>query len=330
MAEKKAQIWIDNRARLMSAVLGVTDWPERAQQRKGHRAHSHARATSKWLAPYTSHPAIQGAQNLLNQNAPLEAFYSYAFRLNLDDFSIQNPPPWSPPQWNEQLGDLFHHSQLDQLWAQDQSAWERAEVETFDILAECDFYGFLEPFLGKIEEQLIYMPNISYPSDLTVGVRVGKDLICIAPPRIAWGDNEPWPFDEDPAHIYTTAISEYSRLLILAYLRQHAEIVQPITQKALPVDDHFRQTYPAWGDQFIQLFLAGCVAIFLEQHVSPQEAKSFILMERKLKGINILPAVISVLERYLKERGEGKFNELIDFLPFFPGHLKIANRVSSL
>jgi hypothetical protein len=330
MASNQLLVRVDNRIRLMSAVLAVTDWPDRAQQRKGHRAHTHARNTTKFLQPFAQHPAVQGAQKLLNQKAPLEAFFAYALKLSWGDFGVESPPPWVPADWNRALGDFYTQTNLAQLWKQDRVFWEKAEAEASGLLGDVDFYSFLGPFLGPIQEQLVYMPNISYPSDLAVGVRAGGELICIGPPRIAWGDNEPWPFDEDPAHMYSSTLSEYARLLIMAYLRQNASEVEPITQKPLPVDEAFRAANPNWGDQFVQLFVAGCVAMYLEHKINQQEAKSFILMEKKLKGITVLPGVISVLERYLRERAEGKFEAFVEFLPFFPGHLRVANRVSSI
>ena len=152
----------------------------------------------------------------------------------------------------------------------------------------------------------------------------------MGPPRIAWGDNPPWPFDEDHAHIFSTSLSEYARLLLLAYLRQNAEDIEPITRKPLPVDEEFKRAHPTWGDQLTELFVPGCVAIFLERRVSPQEAKSFILMEKKARGITILPGVISVLQRYLNEYEDGKYTKFTEFLPHFPGHLRIAKTISAI
>lgn len=330
MAHKTLHIRIDDRIRLISAVLAATTWPELAQHRKGHRPHAHARSTSKWLAPWVEHPAVKGAQLLLDQNAPLEALYTYALKLKWPSMEIQNPPPWTPPYWNEQLGHFYSSSRLQELWNQDEAAWKKASVEADSVLKNAGFYEFLKPFMGDISDQLVYMPNISYPSDMAIGVRIGTDLICVGPPRIAWGDNPPWPFDEDEAHIFSSSLSEYARLLILAYLRQNAEAVQPITKRDLPVDDAFKQAHPTWGDQFTELFVPGVVALYLEQNVNPQEAKAFILMEKKTRGVTILPGVISVLQRYIREYEDGKYSSLVEYLPHFPNHLRVAKSISAI
>jgi hypothetical protein len=197
-------------------------------------------------------------------------------------------------------------------------------------MGQADFYGFFKNFVGDISEQLTLMPNISYPSDCETGVRLDGQLFCIVPPRIAWGDNEPWPFDEDPAHIFRGALSQYGRLVVVSYLRQKAAEVAPLANTLLPVGDTFRKTHPTWGDQFTELFVSGAVAIFLEQAIGPQEAKAYILMENKVHGVTILPGVVSVLKRYLSEHGEGRYEQLSDYLPNFSKHLRVAKRVISL
>src|SRR5690606_11258458 len=121
-----------------------------------------------------------------------------------------------------------------------------------------------------------------------------------------------------------------ARLLMLAYLRQHADIVAPIAQKGLPVSDEYKEKHPTWGDQFTELFVSGLVAIFLEKKVNPQESKAFVLMERRTKGMTILPGVVSVLQRYLNEHEDAKYASFIDYLPHFPGHLRVAKSISAL
>jgi hypothetical protein len=330
MAQRALMVRIDDRVRLMSAVLSVTDWGDRAQNRKRHRPHAHARNTSKWLANLQGHPAVVRLQHLLNQGAPLEALYAYALKLAPPELHIENPPRWAPPDWNQTLLDFYFDGQLYELWSRDLDAWEKSVHEATEVMRQADFYNFLYPFVGVIQENLVYMPNISYPSDMAIGVRVGGEVLCIGHPRIAWGDNPPWPFDEDPAHVYSTSLNEYTRLLMLGYLRRNAEAIAPITQKELPVDEEFKRQHPSWGDQFLELVVPACVAMYLEQYVSQQEAKSFILMEKKLRGVTILPGVMSVLYRYLEELKMGKVSNFVEFLPNFGKYLRVAKTISAI
>lgn len=330
MSKKTVQVQIDDRVRLLSAVLAATTWPDKAQHPQKHRPHAHARQTSQHVAEYAYHPAAEATQALLDKNAPLEALYTYILKLTWPDLEDIHVPPWVPTNWNHNLKAFYETTGLENFWQTHEEAWQKAHQEAEKLLEKADFHTFLQPFVGEVVEELIFMPNISYPSNRSIGVRIGGQLICIAPPRIAWGDNPPWPFDEDPAHLYVEALSNYARLLMLAYLRQNADDVATVAQKPLPVSPAFKQQYPTWGDQFTELFAAGAVALFLEDSVSKKEAQAYILMQNKAQGLKVLPGVVSVLRRYLNEYADGHYETFIKYLPNFPGHLRVAKTISTL
>jgi len=125
-------------------------------------------------------------------------------------------------------------------------------------------------------------------------------------------------------------LAEYGRLLMVSYLRQKASVVATVSQKPLPVDESFRETHPTWADQFTSLFVGGAVAIFLEQALGVQEAKAYILMEHRVNGMTSLPSVVSVLKRYLADHDQGRYEQLADYLPSFPNHLRVAKSMASL
>lgn len=326
MGDKKLQVRIDDRVRLMSAVLAATKWPNQEQ----HRPHQHARMTVRQVDEFAHHPAVSGMQVLLDQGAPLEAFYTYVLKLSWPGLQDSHVPRWVPPRWNEHLQDFYIKTGLAELWQETNTDWQKARQEAEEVLDQVNFYRFLHPFLGQVVEQLVFMPNISYPVSRTIGVRIGGELIAIGPPREAWGDNPPWPFNEDPAHVYAAALGKYASLLMLSYLRQHAEQVAPVAQKPLAVGEQFQRLYPNWGDQFAEVFALGAVALFLEQSISKQEAEAYVLIQHKAKGLSVLPGVVHVLRRYLREFNEDKYESFINYLPSFPGHLRVAKHMTTL
>jgi hypothetical protein len=330
MTARAIQLRVDDRVRLMSAVLSATNWPEVEQSHRRYRAHVHARNTARRARAYADHPAVHTLQTLLDQETPLEGIYTFALSLSWPDLALQTPPPWSPPHWEEQLGDFHAQTDLAGWWAEEGELWQRAHEQTAKVLAQADLYTFFKPFVGEVAEQLVLMPNISYPTESEIGVRLAQELHCIAPPRIAWGDNEPWPFDDDPGHIFRGALTEYGRLLMVSYLRQYTKEIAELTRRALPVSDDFRRTHPTWSDQLTGLFVMGAVALFLEQAVGPQEVKAYILMENRVHGVTMLPGVISVLKRYLTEYSEGHYERFIDYLPNFAKHLRVAKGMASI
>ena len=98
----------------------------------------------------------------------------------------------------------------------------------------------------------------------------------------------------------------------------------------IPVGEQFGKLHPTWEEQFVALWVAAAVAIYLEDHVSQAEAKAYVLMARKAQGMTILPGTISVLRRYLTERESGRYDSLLDFLPIFPKQLRVAKRIVTL
>lgn len=330
MNQSSVQVRIDDRIRLLSAVLAATRWPEAEQERKPHGTHAHARGTRKVVAEFTHHPAVHAMQVLLDKGAPLEALYTYVMRLSWPGLETDETPRWVPPRWHEQLRHFYEVCGLAAWWAEEADAWSDAVVTAETVLQRVNFHEFLQTFIGPVAETFVFFPHISYPTDAEIGLRVGAELCCIAPPRIAWGDNPPWPFNEDPAHVIRAALSQYGRLLVLAYLRQYPNVVARVAEQKLPVTEEFVARYPTFNEQFAALFVVGAVGLFLEEAVSKQEAKAYILMQTKAEGLDILPGMVSVLRRYQDGYAAGRWKDLAEYLPNFPKQLRVAKTITTL
>lgn len=321
---------LDDSIRLLSAVLAATTFPQQAQARKPHGTHAHARATSRYLKDYSEHEAVAGMQGLIDSGAPLEALYTLVAHLPWPSLHAAELPKWVPPNWTEQLVDFYHHAKLAEWWEQEDKLWNEAFEQSKRMFADANFKTFLSQFVGDIEESLVFIPNISFPSDREIGFRVGQqELITVCPPRLAWGDSAPWPFDEDRPYIHRVALTQYTRLVLLTYLRQHADVVIEAAKIDLPVSDQFKAIYPTWGEQFVAIFQAASIAVYLES-INKLESRAFIQTQFKIHNMKILPGAVSVLKRYLSERENGKFSTLADFLPVFPKQLKVARHIMSI
>lgn len=320
---------IDDRIRLVSAVLAATNYPEQAQRIKPHGTHAHARTTRKYLADHISHPVVLMTQNLLDQNTPLEAIYALVMLMSWPNLTIVSLPPWAPANYNLHLKDFYEKTKLATFWEQEKAPWEKALAEAKHVFEGIEFKPFLKPFLGEVKETLIFVPNICYPASYDVGLHIGHDLMCIAPPPLAWGDSPPWPYDERTmvSHSYRASLMVFAGILLREYLRVHSKELEEIVQTELPLTDQFKSEYPSWEQQFTTLFLSALVAMYLEEHVDEKEYKSHMLMEKKARGMTNLPGTVSVLRRYLQEVGGDKYNNLIEFLPIFPKQLRVAQRI---
>jgi len=330
MDKRQVTIRIDDRVRLMSAVLAATNYADKSQDRKKHGTHLHARGTRKQVAEFNHHPAVNALQVLLDQNTPLSSVFNYAMRLTWPGLMGDDMPRWVPPRWNEHLKHFYEATNLTKWWADENEPWQLTVRHLNEGFAKVDLYAFLEPFVGQVVDTLVVMPNISYPTDQNIGMRVGGELIVIVPPPLAWGDSPPWPYKDDEALAYRAALTEYTHILMSAYMRQHNDLFNTLAEKPLPVDEKYAAAHPTWRDQFLGLFKAATLALFLEESVSTLEAKSFLMYMQKVENVTILPGVVSILRRYLDEYKAGRYTSFSDYLPNFQKHLRVVKTIASL
>lgn len=327
-------IILDDRLRLISSALAATTFPEQAQSKKRHHAHAHARAAIKYMQEreMSKHPAIVSLQGMLDSGMPLEALFTLVMLFEWPSLNAPVAPEWMPKGWNEQLKDFYEKAELESFWDGAKHSWENAKAESERIFNDVYFKDLLSEFVGEIEQDFAFAPNIAWPADREVGIHAGNYLISIVPPPLAWGESPPWPYDEETRlreHTYPATLSQYARLLMLSYLRSHADEITDATSKDLPISDELKVRYPTWEDQFIALFQSAVVAIYLEDHISTTEAKGFMLMERRVRQMAELPGTVNVLRRYLQEKGN-RYNTLAEFLNVFPTQLRVAKRIITL
>ncbi|MFN8378336.1 MAG: hypothetical protein U0452_06645 [Anaerolineae bacterium] len=323
-AASDVQVRIDDRARLVGALLAATRYPELAQARKKHGVHAHARATRKRLAPLGDHPAAQAADALLTQGMSVEALFALAFTLNPVTLRPAVPLAGLPPALADGLPDFAQQADLAAWWQEESEPWQRAHDESVRALNDAQVGPFLDGFFGPTAARLLFMPNIGYPEDAEIALAAEGALIAVIPPRPAWGDSPPWPFDEDQAHVLRAAIVAYSRLRLTDALLAHPDSISEAAAGPLPVSETFRALYPAWTDQFAQIFGGALVAIYLDEWVHPKEASAYLLIEKHVRGLDILPAAVNILQSYRGQKGAGSSRGLAAFLPRFPALLRDA------
>jgi hypothetical protein len=327
-------IIVDDRLRLMATALAATNFPQTAQERKRHHAHAHARATIKHLQEreMSKHPAIVVLQGLLDEGTPIEALFTLAMRFTWPTLEASDLPSWVPENFGALLRDFYEKGDVAEIWESGAKAWEAAEQQAKRVFDKVYFKDVLTPFVEEISDSFYFMPNILYPADQELGIRVDGKLISIVPPPLAWGESPPWPYDEDTRlgeHTYPAALSQYARLVIQSYFRAHADKVGEASEKELPVDDIIKAQYPTWEDQFITLFKSAVVAIYLEDFISPTEARGYMLMEKRIRSMTMLPGTVSVLRRFLQEKGN-RYHTLAEFLTVFPTQLRVARKIVTL
>ncbi len=113
-------------------------------------------------------------------------------------------------------------------------------------------------------------------------------------------------------------------------MRQHEDIIKVLAEKPLPVNDKYVALHPTWQDQFLGLFKAALIHLFLEDAVSSLEAKSFMQYMQKVENVAVLPGIVSIFRHYLDEYRAGRYTDFADFLPSFPKQLRVVKTIAAL
>lgn len=323
---------IDDRVRLIGALLSLTTHPADIQAIRPHGTHIHARNTRRALADVSGEPAITLTQQMLDNGTSLETLFTLAMHLHPETLDIVRPlPGWVAANWAESLKEFSKKARLNLWFAKERGFWDKALSESESAFAKVAFRPLLSQFFDSIPQKLVFIPNLLYPSERELTIPFENEIICIAPPPLAWGDNPPWPYNDDAMLYYTlrNALGGYGKFLLDRALDAAPDVVAEVTEQTLPVNDQFRKAFPTWRGQFRELFANALTALYLEDYVSEREYRAFVLIEQRMRGMNILPGTVSVMRRYMEERGN-KYPSITDWVRVFPKQLRVAKRLVSL
>ena len=76
------QISLDNRIRLVGAVLATGRWPQQEQELKPHAVHQHAKQTRTFTESFTDHDAVVKADGFLSENDDPTPLFAAALAAN--------------------------------------------------------------------------------------------------------------------------------------------------------------------------------------------------------------------------------------------------------
>lgn len=326
------KVRIDDRVRLIGALLAMTSYPNDIQKIRPHGTHIHARNTRRTLGDMSDDPAVQQTQQMLDAKTPLETLFTLALNLHPETMeSVRPMPGWVPADWAANLKNFYKKAHLSLWFSKEHGIWEKAQHEAERAFSKVMFKPILAEFFDAVPANFVFIPHLLYPSEREVTILLDNELICIAPPPLAWGDNPPWPYD-DPSMLYYTlrnALGGFGKLLLDRAIDANPSAIEEAAAQALPVNEQFRNAFPAWRDQFRELFANALTALYLEDYVNEREYRAFVLIEQRMRGMNILPGTVSVMRRFMQERGS-KFQSINDWVRVFPKQLRVAKRLVSL
>ncbi len=277
-------ITIDERLRLVTAVLAASDWPAEEQKQQPHAVHNQAKLVRQFVQPFRSHPAVNGVNEALLNGVDLEELFSAALRSTWPDFkpTTELPHLLKINEWVQSLADFARETSILTLfWSQHTAVWEKAQAALEKIFAGDRLLTSLGRLHdGEIETAVTLMPNLVYPALTPVVATADDALTLLLPPPKAVGESPPWPYDEDPGWVVVTV----SRQLILYLL---ATELAPMNR------------------QQQHLALHAAAAYCLDQLLDESEAQAYLLRTKKAHDLPELPALFTRLQAEV-ESGNGR------------------------
>lgn len=267
-------ITIDERLRLVTAVLAASNWPAEEQARLTHAVHPQAKQVRHFVQPFASHPAVKGANEALLNGVALADLFSAALRSTWPDFvpTAELPHVLKIKEWVQTLADFARETAIvARFWEPQTAVWQEAQVALQKIFADDRLLVALGQLGNGADTAVTLMPNLVFPALSPVVATAENTLALLLPPPKAVGESPPWPFDEDPGWVVATVAEQLAPHLLAADLAQLSSDQQPIA---------------------IHLAAAHCLATLLDDF----EAQAYLLRAKKALNLPQLPALFVQLQ----------------------------------
>jgi hypothetical protein len=270
---------IDERVRLVTAVLAASHWPEMEQAQTTHAVHPHSKQVKQWVRPFQNHRAVQRVNDSFGANVGLDSLFTAVLRCGWSDKINITAPPEGAQDWIKSLADFAVQSQMLDFWADHAQPWEEARTGLDVIFSRSQIISFLGQLLGQtVAKNVAVMPTVTYPMLNPVLAETDDTVFFILPPAKAWGESPPWPHGEDPGWV--------------------------IAQTCWHLANHFLADTLGELDEINQaLLLHAAVTLCLEADFDEAEAMAYLVRSKKEHNLPRLPLVVEQLRDYLAGNG---------------------------
>ena len=277
-------IKIDERLRLVTAVLAVSDWSTDEQDQLTHAVHPQAKQVRQFVAPFSSHPAVKGANEALINGVELADLFSAALRCAWPDFTptAELPNVLKIKEWLHSLANFAYATAVaTEFWPQQTAVWQEAVTALKSIFSSDGLLNSLAQ-LGDsgMETAVSLMPNLIFPALSPVVATTDGALTLLLPPPKAVGESPPWPFDEDPGWVVATVCQELIPYLLVNEIDKLDGSERPLA---------------------IHVSVAHCLAQMLDEF----EAQAYLLRAKKEQKLPQLPTLFAQLQTEI-EKGNGR------------------------
>ncbi|MCB8943006.1 MAG: hypothetical protein H6658_04560 [Ardenticatenaceae bacterium] len=275
----KITISLDDRARLVTAVLAASNWPELEQQQTPHAVHPHSKHTAYYVESTAEHTAVTLLNQGLADDIPLSDYFTAALRCTWPDFAPQEalPATLADGAWVGTLADFYQKTNLGQFLQTESEPWQTAYDDLVGIFQNSKLPAYLQKLCGNGLPDMVIVPTVVYPLLQPVLVPTATNShFMILPPAKAWGESSPWPFGEDPGWV--------------------------IAQSCFYLVQHFLADTLAQMDATQQgLLTYSAVTLCLEEEFDEAEAMTYLVQKKREQKLPTLPLTVETLRDYLAE-----------------------------
>ena len=279
---------IDERVRLVTAVLAASHWPEMEQAQTTHAVHPHSKQVKQWVRPFQNHRAVQRVNDSFGANVGVDSLFTAVLRCGWSDKINITAPPAGAQDWIKSLADFAVQSKMLDFWADHAQPWDEARTGLDVIFSRSQIISFLGQLLGQtVAKNVAVMPTVTYPMLNPVLAETDDTVFFILPPAKAWGESPPWPHGEDPGWV--------------------------IAQTCWHLANHFLADTLGELDEINQaLLLHAAVTLCLEADFDEAEAMAYLVRSKKEHNLPRLPRVVEQLRDYLNGNGRSLVSVISD------------------
>lgn len=281
----EVSITIDERGRLITAVLAASNWPEQEQAQQTHAVHPHAKQTRHFVRPFHDHAAVVTANDLLANGVAIDDLFTAALRCQWPDLSPQEALPTSIPlDWITALADFARETAvITSFWPAHEDVWHEAVTDLQTIYHQNHLPEFVGRLTGQpLSKDIAVMPNLVYPALQSILAETDETLYLLLPLPKAVGESPPWPFREGPDWVLAEACE---RLVAYALADRLGKV----------------------GANREQLTTRAAITLFLEEALGEAEAMSYMVRCKRQFNLPSLPLAVAQLREFMRGNGETLF-----------------------
>lgn len=273
---------LDERVRLLGALLAVSRWPDMEQAQQPHAVHPQSKMTKHFMEEVTAEAketAVARLNEALAAGVSLREIYTAVLQ---SDWPALKPPAQLPSAFQDgvfhsKLAVLAAQSDLaNELWAKPDEDWMEAKAELAEIFVDVALAEFLGRVCGKaVDKPITIVPTLTYPMLDSVVADTAVAYYIIMPPPKAWGESPPWPFRDG----YEWVLGEACRELL------HHLLAAPLAG----VDA-----------ERVALLKHGAATLFLEEAMSEEASLAYLVRAKRQYSLPRLPVFVEQLRLCLQ------------------------------